>query len=209
MQQQQQQHHYEYEYDHREFVATYPNMFRPNTTLQPLLLPLETMEQDLELLMKSDNPLPLNIYMMFKLWILGERAECFWCMGQPREALQMAVHFLEVSKRSTGNFISHYVSIQPILEMVLNIFLAMFRFDEFRDLLDAILEPLNANIPHVARSKARYYSALFGANPVFSSSADIDSSTGQQQQQQRPLSASGTLSLSTTIIISEHLMLTS
>jgi hypothetical protein len=151
--QQQQQHHYEYAYDQRDFVAAYPNMFRANTTLQPLLLPLETMEQvlchfavrhqhkreekrsaimthcawlccgrslvqDLELLMKSDNPLPLNIYMMFKLWILGERAECFWCMGQPREALQMALHFLEVSKRSTKNFISHYVSIQPILEMV-------------------------------------------------------------------------------------------
>lgn len=146
--QQQQQHNYEYEYDQRDFVAAYPNMFRANTTLQPLLLPLETMEQvlchfaarhqrkrelkrsvirthclvvavqDLELLMKSDNPLPLNIYMMFKLWILGERAECFWCMGQPREALQMALHFLEVSKRSTKNFISHYVSIQPILEMV-------------------------------------------------------------------------------------------
>lgn len=174
--QQQQQHHYEYEYDQRDFVAAYPNMFRANTTLQPLLLPLETMEQDLELLMKSDNPLPLNIYMMFKLWILGERAECFWCMGQPREALQMALHFLEVSKRSTKNFISHYVSIQPILEMVLNIFLAMFRFEEFRELLDAILEPLNSNIPHVARSKARYFSALFAANPVFSSSAEIDTS---------------------------------
>jgi hypothetical protein len=44
-QQQQQQHHYEYEYDQRDFVAAYPNMFRANTTLQPLLLPLETMEQ--------------------------------------------------------------------------------------------------------------------------------------------------------------------
>jgi hypothetical protein len=38
---------------------------------------------------------------------------------------------------------------------VLNIFLAMFRFEEFRELLDAILEPLNPNIPHVARSKVR------------------------------------------------------
>jgi len=76
------------------------------------------MEQDLEAMMKSDDPLPPNIYMMFKLWVLGERAECYWCMGQPQEALTVALSFLEVSKRSTKNLISHYVSIQPILEMV-------------------------------------------------------------------------------------------
>jgi len=150
--------------------------FSPNTTLQPLLLPLNTMEQDLEAMMKSDDPLPPNIYMMFKLWVLGERAECYWCMGQPQEALTVALSFLEVSKRSTKNLISHYVSIQPILEMVLDIFLSICRFDYFRELVDAILEPLDQNIPHVARSKTRYLSALFAASPFFASSLDVDAS---------------------------------
>lgn len=156
-----------------EPFAGYANTFLPNTTLQPLLLPLDTMDKDLELLMQSDNPLPTNIYMMFKLWIVGERAECLWCMGQPQEALQMALYFLEVSKHSTKNFISHYVSIQPILEMVLAIFLSMYRFNEFQELVHAILEPLDPSIPHVARSKARYQSALLAAYPGLSE-IDID-----------------------------------
>lgn len=80
----------------------------------------------------------------------------------------------------------------PLSAQVLNIFLSTFRLHEFRELVDAILEPLNPTIPHVTRSKARYLSALFAADPGFAEAVDIDtSSAAEDARVSRPILANG------------------